>query len=134
MSGYGIKCEAETLPLLNTTSSSQELPVTDMDLVGFLDMDDKSLSGQSHTTHHTHTHTTHTHTQHTQHTHTLTHSHTHTHTHTHCRVDWWYKRFGVELIIQWAVGWAGLTGPNDWYSEVRPKQWAHGQHDSWSQQ
>ncbi len=58
--GYGIKCEAETLPLL-CTSSSQELPVNDMDLVGFLDMDDKSLSGTL-ATHTQHTHSTHTHT------------------------------------------------------------------------
>lgn len=56
-SGYGIKCEAETLPLLNSSyagnvSSDAVDELNDMDLVGFLDVDDKSLSGTQ-----THTHT-----------------------------------------------------------------------------
>ncbi len=44
-SGYGIKCEAETLPLLNSSYSASSDSLNDMDLAGFLDVDDKSLSG-----------------------------------------------------------------------------------------
>ena len=66
---YGIKCEPDTLTFLNSSEPfhqysdplsdvnserhsphinpavQQELPVSDMDLTGFIDMDDKSLSG-----------------------------------------------------------------------------------------
>ena len=66
---YGIKCEPDTLTFLNSSepfhsysdpqsdvnserhsphinpAAQQEFPANDMDLTGFLDMDDKSLSG-----------------------------------------------------------------------------------------
>ncbi len=50
-SEYGIKCEAKVLPLLNNSyrgnaSNDVQDDLTDMDLAGFLDVDDKNISGK----------------------------------------------------------------------------------------